>query len=260
MTLGIIGGTGFEDLGAREQQVHTPFGGITVQVGTLGGVETVFVARHGKNHRLPPHRVNYRGIISALKELGVREVLATASVGSLKQELQPGQMVLLDQFIDFTKNRSQTFFEGDGPGVVHVDMTEPYCPRLRRVLQEAASAGGLATLHEKGTYVATEGPRFETPAEIRMYRLLGGEVVGMTNVPEVVLAREAELCYAAVAVVTNWAAGISPYPLTHGEVLETMAKARSQLKELFNRAAGLLDGGNWGYCTCPHALAELGKF
>src|SRR5690606_2867755 len=130
---------------------------------------------------------------------------------------------IVDQFLDFTKGREQTFYDGGDNGVVHVDMTDPYCPELRRTLVETGRELGLA-IHEQGVYVCTEGPRFETPAEIRAFRMLGGDVVGMTSVPESVLAREAGLCYAAMAMVTNMAAGISESPLTHEEVVDVMAR------------------------------------
>ncbi len=243
MQVAIIGGTGFYDPGSldvvREHAVVTPYGRAHVLTGRVGGMEVGFLARHGSDHSIPPHRVNYRANVWALHHLGVRWVLATAATGSLNPEFKPGDLVLLDQFMDFTRGRPATFFDGGEAGVVHTDFTEPYCPALRAIVAEAARAEGIP-LHPRATYVCTDGPRFETPSEIRAFRTLGGDLVGMTNVPEVVLAREAGLCYATVAIVTNWAAGISPSPLSHEEVLEVMAGRGAALRRLFDAALGRL--------------------
>lgn len=177
-----------------------------------------------------PHLINYRANLYALKSLGVEQVLATAAVGSLQRSYQPGELVLVDDVIDMTKSRKSTFF--DEGRVVHVDMSDPYCSRLRRGLREAAGKLGY-DLHDGGVYVCTEGPRFETKAEIAMYAQLGGSVVGMTSMPEATLAKELELCYATVCMVTNWAAGLSPHPLTHEEVTSAMAANVEKLRRLF---------------------------
>lgn len=239
----MIAGTGVpepEELaGGEERVVRTPYGEALVLLGAYRGVRVGFVRRHGPGHRVPPHRVNYRANIWAVRELGLERVLGTAAVGSLNPCMGPGDLVLVDQFIDFTRRRESTFFEGGDSGVVHVDLTEPYCPELRRVLAGAARDLGLP-VHEGGVYVCTEGPRFETPAEVRAFRMLGGDLVGMTNVPEVVLAREAGLCYALVAVVTNFAAGISPGPVSHREVLEVMAAGGGRLRSLLWRAVEVI--------------------
>jgi 5'-methylthioadenosine phosphorylase len=162
----------------------------------------------------------------ALKQAGVESIIAVASVGSLRAHIRPGEFVVLDQFIDFTKSRPSTFFDRDE--VVHIDMTEPFCESLRRCVIAAKPAG--LKIHEKGTYVCAEGPRFETSAEIRAYSAMGGDVVGMTLVPEVVLARELGMCYAGIAIITNYAAGISK-KVSHEEVLEAMAKAGTVLAD-----------------------------
>ncbi len=233
--LAIIGGTGVYDPrildNIREEVITTPYGQAKVRIGTYAGEEVAFMARHGVDHSVPPHLINYRANIYALKMLGVERVVATTAVGSCNRELKPGDFVVVDQFLDFTKGRVCTFFEGGEAGVVHTDVTEPYCPELRQVLVAAAQEVGVAA-HPRGTYVCTEGPRFETAAEIRMFGQLGGDVVGMTNVPESVLAREAGLCYATVSMVTNYGAGISPTSLTHEEVLEVMAANSENLKKL----------------------------
>ncbi|MBE3587204.1 MAG: S-methyl-5'-thioadenosine phosphorylase [Thermoanaerobacteraceae bacterium] len=237
----IIGGTGVYDPSIlsdiREEVLETPFGRSRVKTGTYQGVEVAFMARHGADHSVPPHLVNYRANIWGLRLMGVKSILATAAVGSLNPEMKPKQFVFVDQFLDFTKTRSQTFVE---KGVVHLDMTDPYCPELRLILSRAAGDLGLE-YHAGGTYVCTEGPRFETPAEIRMFRQLGGDLVGMTSVPEVVLAREAGMCYATIAMVTNFAAGISPTRLSHQEVVDVMAENAANLRRLVMRAIELLD-------------------
>lgn len=241
MDFAIIGGTGVYDPdmleNLREQTVDTPYGEAAVRIGGFKGRDVVFLNRHGAGHALPPHRVNYRANIWALRQLGVRRVLGTAAVGSLNPAMQPGDLVLADDFLDFTKSRVTTFFEGGEEGVVHVDVTEPYCPDLRAQLASIARQENLRC-HDGGVYVCCEGPRFESPAEIRMFQRLGGDLVGMTNIPEVVLARELGLCYSLVCMVTNLAAGISATPLTHEEVLEVMAENGQRLRRL---AMGLLE-------------------
>ncbi len=262
ITTAIIGGTGVYDPGmlsdVTERVVATPFGEAAVLLGNYKGRPVAFLTRHGRKHTVPPHRINYRANIYALKMLGVEQVVATTAVGSLNQAMGPGQFVLPDQFLDFTKHREHTFFDGEDGRVVHVDVTEPYCPRLRDVIVACADPLGYAC-HNGGTYVCAEGPRFETPAEIKMFHQLGGDVVGMTNVPEVVLAREAELCYATISIVTNYAAGMSGAPLTHQEVLDVMKESAGRFRTLI---AGVLDQltQTEDDCVCRHALQELGGF
>ncbi|MFZ5898991.1 MAG: S-methyl-5'-thioadenosine phosphorylase [Bacillota bacterium] len=254
--IAVIGGTGVysPDIlsDVRDQTVETKYGHVTLKVGRFKDREVAFLARHGSGHTVPPHLVNYRANILALKKLGVQCILATAAVGSLNPAMKPGDMVFVDQFLDFTKSRPQTFFEGGEDGVVHVDLTEPYCPELRDVL--ARSAWTLRLLaHSGGTYACTEGPRFETPAEINMIRQLGGDLVGMTGVPEVVLAREAEICYATIAMVTNFAAGISPARLTHREVVEVMEVNAENLRKLIMYAVMAIDPER--SCACRWAVS-----
>jgi len=231
----IVGGSGVYDPGilndVYEEKIDTPYGIAAVKIGTYQGKKICFMPRHGEKHSVPPHKVNYRANIWALKALKVERVLATAAVGSLNPEFKPGDFVIVNDFLDFTKTRIYTFFEGGDTGVVHTDFTEPYCPELRQVLLNMASSCGIKA-HDGGVYACTEGPRFETPAEIRMIRQLGGDLVGMTNVPEVVLAHEAGLCYSLIAMVTNMAAGISATPLSHSEVLEVMSRNSNNLREL----------------------------
>lgn len=259
--LAVIGGTGVYDPrvlnNVTEQLVETTYGSVKVTIGEYAGQQVAFIPRHGQGHSVPPHKINYRANIMALKQLGVEKVIATAAVGSLNREMEPGQFVVVDQFIDFTKNRISTFFEGGPEGVVHVDMSDPYCGALRKVIMKVGQELAI-DLHTKGTYVCTEGPRFETPAEIRLYGHMGGDLVGMTSCPEVVLAKEAEMCYATVATVTNFAAGVSNQPLTHAEVVETMQNTNEQMKQLIMKLIEELPAER--ECACPTALSELGKF
>ena len=258
--IGIIGGTGVYDpkvlSSEKTEKVTTDFGIINVKVGEYMGIPVAFLPRHGEDHAVPPHKVNYRGNIAALKKLGVERILATGAVGSLFLEMLPGEFILVDQFIDFTKNRVQTFFDDGKKGVVHIDMTEPYCPEFRKLVIGAAKSLNMP-LKSKGTYVCSEGPRFETPAEIKMFSALGGDLVGMTSVPEVILAREAEMCYVSVAMVTNFAAGISPTPLTHAEVLSAIQQNNENLKHLIIKTLEMVPATR--NCACQNALQELGS-
>ena len=256
--LAIIGGTGVYDPKMLEDlqtlEVKTRYGTALLTQGKYQGREVVFLARHGTKHGTPPHKVNYRANIASLVKLGVKRVVATAAVGSLNEKMPPGAMVLLGQFLDFTKVREATFFDGGEAGVVHTDFTEPYCPDLNHSLVQAAENAGLELLQD-GVYVCTEGPRFETPAEIRMYQKLGGDLVGMTNVPEVVLAREAGLCYSTVALSTNFGAGISPTVLTHQEVLDVMAENVEKVRRLL--MAVIPDLGTDSDCNCHELGSEI---
>jgi 5'-methylthioadenosine phosphorylase len=254
--LAVIGGTGVYDPRwfheAHEVTVATPYGSVTMTEGLVEGCSdpVLFVNRHGAHHHIPPHRVNYRANVWALKTQEVSRVIATAAVGSLNPNLPPGSMVLVDQFLDFTKSRPSTFFDGGPLGVVHTDMTAPYCPHARQILAETGHEMQCQMV-DGGVYVATEGPRFESGAEIRAFRMLGGDVVGMTGVPEVVLAREAGLCYSTIALVTNFAAGIAAGPLTHREVLEVMAAHADRLKRLMASALPRLAAGSRCGCLAP---------
>ncbi|MFZ7104514.1 MAG: S-methyl-5'-thioadenosine phosphorylase [Peptococcaceae bacterium] len=256
----VIGGTGVYNPNmlteSEDIPVDTPFGTVNLKIGRLKEKTIAFLPRHGARHSVPPHKINYRANIMALGKIGVKKVIATAAVGSLNREMEPGHLVLIDQFIDFTKGRIQTFYEGGARGVLHVDMSNPYCPQLRQAI--LASCPPEIKLHNGGNYVCTEGPRFETPAEINMFRQWEGDLVGMTSVPEVVLAKELGLCYAGIAMVTNFAAGISPHPLTHQEVVETMQENTQNLQKLIMETLNNLDGER--SCFCPEANKEAGNF
>lgn len=255
----IIGGTGIYNPDAlenrREVLQETRYGAVAITIGTHQGIELAFIPRHGSKHSVPPHLINYQANILALYKLGVRNILATAAVGSLNYDFRPGQFVLVDQFLDFTKSRPSTFYEGGDMGVVHCDMTVPYCPRLRSALVQAANNLNYTVING-GVYVCTEGPRFETAAEISVYKLLGGDVVGMTSVPEVCLARELGMCYATVATITNFAAGISPTILTHSEVYEVMKNNTSAVRKLLLESALHIEAQDTG-CDCARILDEV---
>ena len=248
MAVAVIGGTGLYALAdaARAETIATPYGEAQFSRHTVDGQPVIFLARHGATHAVPPHRVNYRANIWALHALGVRDVLATLAVGSLNPHIAPGHFVLPTQFIDWTKGRPATFFDGDDGVVRHVDVTHPFCARLIQALLHAGTGLGHR-LHAEVVYACTEGPRFETAAEIHALHVLGADVVGMTCVPEVVLARELGLCYAAVGIIGNWAAGITTAPLTHEEVLEIMAEQAETLRALL---LATLAHPRTGDCPC----------
>ncbi len=259
--IAVIGGTGvydpsmFDNL--EEKSMNTPYGEIHYTKGTYKTKDIVFLARHGKSHSIPPHLINYRANMWGLKKLGVTLIISTTAVGSLNPEFKPGHFVLTDQFLDFTKNRAHTFFDGGDKKVVHLDVTNPYAPEIRNVIEKAGKELGFA-IHNGGTYVCTEGPRFETPAEIKMFSLLGGDTVGMTNVPEVTLAGEAEIAYATISMVTNFAAGISKTELTHKEVTDIMAQLSESFRSLIVKTIDALDPAM--DCAAHHRLAEYGGF
>ncbi len=257
-TTGFITGTGFYTLpgatDARPQKVDTSFGSVYVELVSLGDQEVVFIPRHGKQHTISPREINYRGNLWAMKELGVERILATSVSGSLVPAWGPGTLVLVDQFLNFTDGRAETFYPMHGK-LAHVDVTDPYCRTLQEQL--AASARKLQMRLERGaTYVCMNGPRFETRAEVEMVRRLGGHLLGQTNYPECVLARELAICYATVGVVSNFAAGMQ-LTVTATEVIENIRKCGDTVGALF--AALVRDHPEHGDCTCRHALdhAEL---
>lgn len=205
--LGVVGGSGIYDLpgltGVSVEAVDTPYGPPSADIvrGTLGDTGLLFLPRHGKHHALPPHQINYRANICALKKLGATHLVSLSAVGSMREDIAPGHVVVVDQFIDLTKRRVSTFFED---GVVgHVPFADPVCPLLAAALAEASAAEG-ARVHRGGTYVCMEGPQFSTRAESRLYRQWGVSVIGMTAMPEAKLAREAELPYATLALATDY--------------------------------------------------------
>ncbi len=235
MRIAFIGGTGFYTADflsqVKELTVETRWGSVILLEGLWKNRKILFLTRHGKGHVVPPHLVNYRANIAALKKLNAKAIFSSVAVGSLNVEMEAGSLLILDQFLDFTKDRPGTFFTGRELPVVHTDMSYPYCSFLRDLLYAKGQELQLP-VHPTGTYACAEGPRFESAAEIKMFRVVGGHVVGMTGVPEVVLAREAGICYASVALVTNYAAGISHTLLTHEEVVEEMKKSTEKFLSL----------------------------
>ncbi len=237
--LGIIAGTGFYSLAqlddAKTHTVTTAFGEAQYTRGFWNGVDVVFLTRHGSGHSVPPHLVNYRANIRALKDAGVEDVFAINVVGSVDPTLKPADMVCLDDFLDFTKSRVITFFDGSTPeGVVHTDVMDAYHPELRKELLSAASEVN-ETLRDGGVYACFEGPRFESPAEIRMCATLGVAVVGMTGVPEVTLAKEVGLRYAAVSLVVNPAAGLVDEPISMDELNAVLKSGSTAVLRVFEQ-------------------------
>lgn len=260
--IAIIGGTGIyspEALqGFAEKIIDTPYGQALCNIGEIAGNQVVFITRHGVGHKTAPHKVNYRANIWALKSLGTEEIFATTAVGSLNPEMKAGHFVVCSNVLDFTKSRINTFYDTPERGVVHVDFSYPYCPCVRERVIRCLEKMNI-TFHKEGVYVATEGPRFESAAEIKAYAMLGGDLVGMTNMPECILAREAEMCYSTCSIVTNMAAGISPTPLSHMEVVEAMGKSINNMNKLI--AAFINDNEPVvATCGCHTALKEFGGF
>ncbi len=236
MKLGVIGGSGVAALAGIEQvrtlSVTSPYGepSAPLLVGRIAGIEVVFLARHGRDHRIPPHRINYRANIDCLKRAGVTDVLSLSACGSLREDLPPGTFVLVDQFIDRTRRVSSFFDEGL---VAHVAFAEPTCRRLRAQLRAILEEAGIP-FAATGTYVAIEGPAFSTRAESRLYRAWGADVIGMTNLPEAKLAREAEICYQTVAMVTDFDA------FRDGEAAVDVATVLEVLQENARKAGELV--------------------
>ena len=254
----IIGGTGIYHFGEIDEsesiEVRTDFGCVPVHVGKLHSRRIAFLARHGQDHSLAPGLIDYRANIAALKKIGVRNIFATACSGSLNPEYRVGDLVLLDQFLDFTKNRQDTFLDGTHGGQVgHIDNTAPYCKSLNELVSKAGKSLGVS-VKEGAIYCCMEGPRYESSAEIKMLRILKGDLVGQTNYPEVVLAREMEQCYCAVGVVANMAAGIGESALTTSEVVEIMKEKISIIQEVLSKAIEFLDEDR--DCECHHLLDQ----
>lgn len=256
MRLGLIVGTGLDQAGLLEraspQLVDTPYGQVPVQLGEVSGRQVALVRRHGTGHTIPPHRINYRANVLALKQLGAGAVLSTSAVGSLDLQMQPGHFCVPDDFIDWTRTRPATLYDGDDGRVIHTDFTEAYCPALRASLLRAAGAADVQC-HSTGCYVCVEGPRYETPAEIRAFARLGGNLVGMTNATEAILCREAGICFATLALVTNMAAGIQASPLSHDEVSRLMKEHLPALAKILLTA--LQGVSHRRTCRCGSASA-----
>lgn len=252
--IGIIGGTGVVDIESFElvekRDIITPYGRTSAPISIFDtkGVKIAFLPRHGEGHRIPPHKVNYRANIWALKEIGVERILAPHAVGSLKEEFKPGMLVFPDQFIDFTKKRDYTFY--DGPKVVHIGTAQPFCPELRKLLMENAEKLGFE-FSKKGTYICIEGPRFSTKAESFMFRNFA-DIIGMTLVPEAQLARELEICYVSISMVTDYDVWKEQEEVSTELVLETMRRNVDKTKKLIERVIPQIPEKRT--CICSKAL------
>ncbi len=274
--IGIIGGTGsdIELESAEDVKVYTPYGKTSdfIKVGFFKGKKIAFMPRHGAGHTIPPHEVNCRANIWALKELGVKYIISPSAVGSLKKEYPKGQFMMVDQYIDRTKNRKDTFYEGGQ--VCHISQADPFCDYLNSLFYETGKQISGLKIQKGGSYVCIEGPRFSTRAESRIYRQWGGDIIGMTVYPEVVLAAEKEMCYCTIAMVTDldvWAGkcpkcgivelrdkcekcggSVQKLAVSIEEILDTMQKNAGYLKKMLELTIPKIDIKR--DCSCRHTL------
>ena len=257
--IGVFGGSGFYKFfkGAEEVAVRTPYGkpSGSVTISEVEGKAVAFIPRHGVHHEYPPHAVPYRANVFAFKQLGAKRVIAPNAVGSLKADIEPGDLVFCDQFVNFTTGRNDTYF--DGPETTHVGMAEPYCPQMREVAVEAAERMGVKH-HAEGTVVVIQGPRFSTMAESRFFAKQGWDVINMTQYPEVVLAREQELCYLNISLATDYDAGLegdpSVKPVSHEEVIRVFNSKMDTLRKLIVEVIKQMPEKR--DCECGTALAH----
>ena len=237
--LAIIGGSGLDSLPGLEiistEKVNTPYGDTSgpISYGNIHGREVVFLPRHGTDHSIAPHKINYRANIHALKSIGIKQIIAIAAVGGITEQMQPGVIVIPDQIIDYTWSRQHTFFEDQSGQVVHIDFTRPYCEALRDLLINSATRIKLPIIPQ-GTYAATQGPRLETAAEISRLQRDGCDLVGMTGMPEASLAREQDICYASCCVVANRAAGKSAGEISMQQIEAVLEQAMEQVRLLLS--------------------------
>lgn len=237
--LAIIGGSGFTSIKElriiKREIIRTPFGEPSAPLthGLLNDHKLVFLPRHGAAHTIPPHKVNYRANLWALKSIGIQQIVAVAAVGGIREDMEPGRLAIPDQIIDYTYGRANTFFEDDLTHVTHIDFTEPYCESLRQSLLKAAKSINIDII-PNGTYGATQGPRLETAQEINRLERDGCDLVGMTGMPETALARELGLCYACCAVVANWGAGRNHGPILMSEIDQNLSIGMEHVKVLLS--------------------------
>ncbi len=251
--IGIIGGSGLYSLleNPKSFDIDTPFGkpSSQVEVGKINGVEVAFIPRHGKKHTIPPHKVNYRANIWALNSLGVKRIIGINAVGSLKEELKPGHVVIPDQFIDFTKKRDLTFY--DGPEVYHISMADPFCPEVNNAIY-AVSRKIDGNSHLGGSYITIEGPRFSTRSESKMFRQFA-DIIGMTLVPEVNLADEMSMCYSVLATVTDYDVW-SETPVEASEVFKIMKENEDKVTSIIRDVIPVINSER--HCHCKDRLKD----
>ncbi len=255
--IGVFGGSGFYSLieNAREVPIETPYGAPSdkLALGEIAGKRVAFLPRHAKDHRYPPHAINYRANLWAMKSLGVKRIIAPTACGSLTPEFKPGSMVVADQIVDRTSGRKDTFY--DGPITTHVSFADPYCPTMRPVALEQLRALGIET-HDRGTVVVIQGPRFSTRSESRWFSSMGWEVINMTQYPEAYLARELEMCYVNISLITDYDVGLEGVggiqPVSHHEVIEVFNKNNARVKDGIFKIVEHLDVDQ--KCTCRTAL------
>jgi 5'-methylthioadenosine phosphorylase len=242
---------------AEEYDIITPYGSPSgkVAIGTVEGKKVAFIPRHGKDHSLPPHKINYRANIYAMKMLGVKRIFGPCVSGSLQSHIKPGHFVICDQFVDRTKGRIDTFY--DGPKTIHIAMAEPYCPELRKIVIESAKELNI-NFHPEGTVVIIQGPRFSTSSESRWYSSQGWEVINMTQYPEVCLAREQEICYVNISLITDYDAGLEGYseiaPVNVEEVIRVSNENNKKLTALLLKAISKIPEER--NCICSYALQD----
>ncbi len=244
--IGVFGGSGFYSLmdDVEEVAIDTPYGPPSdkLAIGLLKGKKVAFLPRHGKDHSIPPHKINYRANLWAMKELGVKKIIGPCAAGSLIPEFKPGDFVVVDQFINATSGRADTFF--DGPNVTHVSAADPYCESLRALAFQKGRELGIS-IHDKGTIVVVNGPRFSTRAESRYFSMIGGQVINMTQYPEGYLAKELGICYVNIAMITDYDAGLEGRddipPVEHEAVLEVFAANIDKLKQLIVKMVESID-------------------
>ncbi|HZB79436.1 MAG TPA: S-methyl-5'-thioadenosine phosphorylase [Actinomycetota bacterium] len=253
--IGIFGGSGFYSFlsDVNERIVETPYGAPSapVSIGTIEGRTVAFLPRHGLRHELPPHRINYRANLWALKDLGVTRIIGPCAAGSLQRDVEPGHFVVCDQLVDRTSGRIDTFYEG--PVTTHVSFADPYCPELRRLAIDLAPEQGI-TVHDKGTVVTVQGPRFSTRAESKWFQDEGWRVINMTQYPESYLARELEMCYVNVSLITDYDVGVEgeTAAVSHEQVLKVFAENNEKLRKLLFALVPQIPRARG--CPCASAL------
>lgn len=256
--IGVFGGSGFYSLieNCREVKVETPYGAPSdlIALGEISGRRVAFLPRHGKSHSLPPHAINYRANAWAMKELGVKRIIGPCAAGSLKASVKPGDFVVCDQLVDRTNGRKDTFY--DGPITTHVSFAYPYCPQLRALAIATVKAERIG-LHERGTVVTIQGPRFSTVAESRWYSQAGWEVINMTQYPEAYLARELEMCYVNISLITDYDVGLEGQtggePVTHEAVIEVFKANNARVKSVILGMIAKMPAAR--ECKCGSALS-----